>query len=214
MRTRAAIAGLLLAATVTLPDRASADEDAAPLRASLALDGAGVSAAFDVTGAFTEGFRKRITNGLRNLALIEVTLVDPSGQPIAQALRHCHFKYEVWDEVLEVRVREAGRRFERQHQVFDRGLRECGQISQLALGELSAMTSAGAYRLEVAVLLNPVDQETLQSAREFLSNPRGTRPGRPLTLFGTVARLFSDKPEAGGERFRFRSGPLYRPRRT
>jgi hypothetical protein len=215
MRGSFAIAGLLIAAAA-LGGRAEpawADDEPAPIGATIETNGGTVVASFDVTGAFTEAFRKRITNGLRNLALIEVTLRDSEGRLIGQSLRHCHFKLEIWDEILTVRWREAGRRSERGYQVFDRGLKECGQVNGIEVADLGAMTAQRGYHLEIAVLLNPVDQETLQAAREFLSNPRSKNPGRPLTLFGSVARLFSDKPEAGGERFRFRSRGLERPRK-
>jgi hypothetical protein len=68
------------------------------------------------------------------------------------------------------------------------------------------------------VLLNPVDQETLDNVRDFLANPQGNRESKAQTFFGTLARLFSSRPELGGERFLFRSAsspvrtiPLARP---
>ncbi|MCC7381663.1 MAG: hypothetical protein IT384_07515 [Deltaproteobacteria bacterium] len=215
MRGVGLIAGLLLAAWAAGSSRtvAQADDEPAPLNARLTLNGNQVVASFDVTTAFTESFRRRVSNGLRSITLVEVKLLDADGELIGQGLRHCRFRYDVWEEVLAVQVREATRRFERREQVIDRGLRECGQIQSMELADAQVLEASGGYLIEVSVLLNPVDQETLQSAREFLSNPRGSREGRPLSFFGSLARLFSAKPEAGGERFVFRSRPQARPRR-
>ena len=87
-------------------------------------------------------------------------------------------------------------------------------MEEIRLGPLAAFQDDNPYHLDVRVLLNPVDQETLESARECMSNPRGNRAGRPQPFFGAVAQPFSSQPETGGEQFGFRAPGLFRPRRS
>ena len=210
---RRALAGLLLLATA-LGAPALGDDEPAPLDVRLSLVEGGATASFDVTTAFTEAFRRRVTNGLRQTVIVEATLFGPSGAVLGRGLRTCYFKLDVWDDILNVRIREVNRRFERGFTLIDRGLRQCGSVEELRLADAGLLVTEAGYRVEVVVLLNPVDPETLQSAREFMSNPRGTRDSQPRTFFGAVARLFSDERDTGGEEFVFTSRRLPRPRRS
>ena len=204
----------LLIALCCSASAARADDDLAPLAARLTAVEGNLTASFDVTGAFTETFRKRVIGGLRSVVLIEAVLYNDDDRAVSQVVRQCNLTLDVWDDVLSVKIREANRKAERRFGVIDRGLSECGRVEEIRLGPLAAFQCADPYHMDVRVLLNPVDQETLESAREFMSNPRGNREGRPQTFFGAVAQLFSSKPETGGEQFGFRAPGLYRPRRS
>ncbi len=206
-------AALLALVLLGAGSAARADDDPAPIDARLSWVEGAATATFDVTTAFTEAFRRRVTNGLRQTVIIEANLIGPGGAVLGRGLRTCYFKLDVWDDVLSVRIREANRRFERGFTLIDRGLRQCGNVEELRLADAGLLVAEGGYRVEVIVLLNPVDPETLQSAREFMSNPRGTRDSQPRTFFGAVARLFSDDRDTGGEQFVFQSPRLARPRR-
>lgn len=196
-----------LASLLALAGPGHADDEPAPIAATLDGSAGRVLAAFDVTSTFHEAFRRRIASGIRSVVVIEATLVDADGAPIAKALRQCKMRYEVWDEFLAVEVSEPNRRAAQRLAVIDRGLEACGVVSGLELVELARVDRGARYRLEVTVLLNPVDQETLDNVRDFLANPQGNREGKAQTFFGRLAQLFSSRPELGGERFGFRSAP-------
>ncbi|MFO0722282.1 MAG: hypothetical protein U1E65_00780 [Myxococcota bacterium] len=208
---RPVILGVLCLA-LSLP--ALADEEPTPFPARLAISDGGLTASFDVTAAFNEAFRKRVIGGLRSVVLIEARLTDEHDQVLSQVARQCNLVRDVWDEVLTVHIRESNRRAERRFGIIDRGLAECGVVEDLRLGPASAFNNEGPYFLDVRVSLNPVDQETLESAREFMANPRGNREGRPQTFFGAIAQLFSSKPETNIESYDFRASRLFRPRRS
>jgi hypothetical protein len=202
---RRAGVSIALASLLALAGPGHADDEPAPIAATLDGSAGRVLAAFDVTSTFHEAFRRRIASGIRSVVVIEATLVDADGAPIAKALRQCKMRYEVWDEFLAVELREPNRRAVETLPVIDRGLEACGVVTGLELVELARVDRGARYRLEVTVLLNPVDQETLDNVRDFLANPQGNREAKAQTFFGTLARLFSTRPELGGERFGFRS---------
>ena len=212
--SRLGVAALLAAVIFSATAVAHADDEPAPLDVRLSSVEGAIAASFDVTSAFTEVFRKRVLNGLRSTIIVEVLLHAKNGDVVGRGLRTCHFKLDVWDDVLSVRILESSRKFEQGFSLIDRGLRQCGLVEELRLTSASLFDNEREYWAEVVVLLNPVDQETLQSAREFMSNPRGTRESRPSTFFGAVARLFSSETDTGGEEFVFRSGWMARPRRV
>jgi hypothetical protein len=185
------------------------DEEPAPLNAVLGQSGDQAVVSFDVTGAFTETFRRRLNGGLTSRVVIEMTLVDEADVPVAYTVRECQIRLDVWDDVLYVLIRDANRNPIREKQiVIDRALKRCGEIDKVPIGESGALHGARYLRLAVAVSLNPVSSELLQHTREFMANPNDTRPGRPTSFFGTVARLFISKPNMGGERFVFKTGRL------
>ena len=95
--------------------------------------------------------------------------------------------------------------------VLDEGLKACGRVDRIVVGDGALLTRPSGYRLYVAVSLNPVSEELLERSREFSSNPKGGGAGRSPSLLGGVARLFHGDSTAGGETFYFRSQMLVRP---
>jgi hypothetical protein len=188
--------------------RAAEDEEPAPLTATLARAQEEAVVSFDVTAAFTETFRKRLASGLTSRVVMEMTLIDDDEVPLAYSVRECQLRLDIWDDVVFVLIRDANHQRRQKVIVIDEALRACGQLDKVTLGDLDSIPRRAAYRLAVAVSLNPVSPELLQHTREFMANPSDTRPGRPTSFFGTVARLFMSKPTMGGERFVFRSNPL------
>src|SRR5215467_6447117 len=86
-----------------------AQEEPAPLKVRLGLNGNTVTASFDVTGAFTESFRRRLSGGLTSRVLIEIELEDSAGTAIATEVRACQLRLDIWDDVLYVAVTDAER---------------------------------------------------------------------------------------------------------
>lgn len=200
----------LFAFTVS-SERASADETPQKLKVSLSQNGDSVRASFDVSETFTAGFRRRLGGGLTSRVLIEMTLLDPSEEPIAVELRECQLRFDIWDDVLLVQIESLDGRKRLRLISIDDGLRACGQVADAYLTDRSLLTRKTGYRVQVIVALNPVSPELLRHTREFLANPRGNRSGRPRTFFGAISHLFSSGQEAGGERFIFLSSALDRP---
>jgi hypothetical protein len=191
------------------------DEEAAPRTATQGVNGGEAVAGFDVTSAFTEAFRHRLAGGLTSRVVIEMTLVDENDLPLGYSVRECQLRMDVWDDVLYVLIRDANRpAIRKKLLLIDEGLKSCGQVDKAVLADFASVPRRPSYRLAVAVSLNPVSSELLQHTREFMANPNDTRPGNSTSFFGTVARLFISKPNMGGERFVFRSGPLPRPTRS
>jgi hypothetical protein len=208
---RRLLALVFLSGVLAAPHAAIADDEPAPLDARLFARGGLAHAAFSVTSAFTESFRKRLGGGLTSRVLLELALLDAAGAVIASAERGCELRLDVWDDVVHVRVREGAELQTLKFPLIDDALKTCGSVEGAPLGDLALLVRPGDYRLEVRVALNPISPELLERTREFMSNPRGARGGRTRALFGAVARLFRAEAERGGEAFVFRSASLARP---
>ena len=210
------LSALLLLGALISPAVQADDQAPQPLRVGLGVKGETVTASFDVTPTLlrTASFRRRLDGGLTGRVIIELFLLDGDDHQIAYAARACKLRLDIWDERLEVAIRDG--ELERTLRPFEdvaRGLRACGELSGVDLADLSLLGRASGYRLQVLVSLNPVSPELLDRAREFLANPRGGRSGRPRPFFGAVSRLFSSSQSAGGDTFPFTSALLDRPSR-
>ena len=189
-----------------------ADDEATPINVKLALSGDAVVASFDVTHAFTEPFRKRLQNGLTSRTVIEMRLFDPDDRPLAQTSRRCRFQFDVWDEVMDVRVEDGRKKHDPvRRRLIDDGLRDCGRVTAAKLANRGLLQKRRGYHIEVLVQLNPISDEQIQRAREFMSNPRSSRT-RSRSFFGAVAGFFSGTPEYRDDEFLFRSQLLTKPR--
>ncbi len=202
---------MLFSSLLAAPRAAIADDESAPLDARLFARGGLAHAAFSVTSAFTESFRKRLGGGLTSRVLLQLALLDPAGRVIASTERGCELRLDVWDDVVHVKVREETQLRALSFLLIDDALTACGSVEGVALGDLALLVRPRGYQLEVRVALNPVSPELLERTREFMSNPRGASGGRTRALFGAVARLFRAEAELGGETFVFRSASLDRP---
>jgi hypothetical protein len=202
---------LVFLATLTAVEARAQEEEPAPLEVGLSLSGGTVNATFDVTGAFTESFRRKLGGGLTSRVLIEMELIDSGGQTIATTARACQLRLDVWQDVLVAGVTDENRTRRKTYVIIDEALKFCGIADAVPIAELPLLQRSGGYRLIVRVALNPVSPEVLDRTREFMANPRGTAGGRPRAFFGAVAKLFRSDSAAGGERFLFQSGRLARP---
>ncbi len=191
---------------------AIAQSEPAPLEVSWSLDRDVVTANYDVTSAFTEKFRRRLSGGLTSRALIEAVLRDSRGTTLAVQVRSCELRLDVWDEVVYGRIRDATRLKRRTYALIDDALRACGVV-RVSMLDLPLLRESGGYELTVTVALNPVSPELLERTREFVADPRGTGGARSRAFFGAVARLFRSESEVRGSSFVFRSRRLNRPRR-
>lgn len=204
-------------AILHVSSRAWAEDDPSLIEVRLALEGKVVTASFDVTGAFTETFRRRLGGGLTSQVVIQMHLVAPDGDRIASAERTCHLRLDVWDDLLFVRIQDESEAQDhsqarrREYSLVDDALKACGVIVRSVIADIDRLPQATRYRLAITVLLNPVSEELLDRTREFTSNLRGTRTGRPRAFFGAVAKLFSKESAATGEIFLFESQMLARP---
>ena len=193
---------------------AAADVDPSPIRVVLHNSDDTISGSVDVTRAFTEAFRSRLGNGLTSRIVLQMTLLDPKERVVARTTRTCSFQFDIWDEFLEVRIRDGDLdRRPISRRVIDRGLVDCGRIDRIRLAHRSLLSWRSGYRLMVLVQLNPVSEEQIQRAREFMANPRSSSRGRPRTFFGAVAAMFRSKPQYYDDEILFRSQPLAPPRR-
>lgn len=209
----AATFGALLAAVALLAGPAYADD---PTRLDVALDRNGntVLMSYDVTPAFTEAFRKRLSGGLTREVLISMVLEDSSQRSIVERTRRCHLRLDVWDDVVYVRVRDGARIRRMTFQLIEDALKACGVFDKVPLVDDTLLRRKDGFRLYVQVALNPVSEEMREKSREFMSNPRGTATGRPRAFFGAVARLFRAEEDAEADAFVFRSDALSRPTRS
>lgn len=193
---------LLLSISILVSDRAWAQEPA-PLSAEVVRRGTSTRVVFDVTGAFTEDFRRRFVGGMTSRARIRVFLLGPDRRELAEARRECEMRYDVWDELVRLEIRDGGDVQRDMMQLVDRSIRRCGEV-ELAIG--APADFARGARLLVEVALNPVSEELLERTREFMSNPRGG--GGRGSIFSAIARLFRSSEGAEGETFLFASPPL------
>lgn len=209
MRTRLGIA-LVALVVGSGAGVARGQDEPAPLSADLTLQGREVVTRYDVTSAFTEAFRKRLSGGLTSRVLIETLLLGPDGRPMLAQVRTCELRLDVWDDLIYARILDANRVSRRTYQLIDDALRACGVV-ETVMGEADALEYRRGYKVQVTVSLNPVSEELLERTREFTSNPRGTTGGRPRAFFGAVARLFRSEEDVRGTTFVFLSGPIARP---
>ena len=194
------------------PGVARAEDEPAPLNAELGVVEGAVTARYEVTSAFTEDFRKRLSGGLTSRVLIETLVLGPDDGPLMAQVRTCELRLDVWDDLVYARILDSARVTRRTYQLIDDALRACGVVD-IAVGEASALEYGRGYRVQATVSLNPVSEELLERTREFTSNPRGTTGGRPRAFFGAVARLFRSEADARGTTFVFLSKPMARPTR-
>ena len=206
------VLALLAAATLAGGGRPALAQEASPLGVSLAERKGVVTVDFDVTTALTDAFRRRLVNGLTSRVVMEMRLIGPDDRPIARTSRRCNFQFDIWDEVLEVRIREGNQdRRAVRRKLIDRGLRDCGQVTAAKLVNRSVLVQRSGYVLEVLVQLNPVSDEQLQRARQFMSNPRSHGGGRSVSFWASVRGLFGSSDEQRDDEFLFRSSTLRRP---
>lgn len=192
---------------------ARADDDASPLYVTLGRIGDSVTASFDVKSALTERFRKRLSNGLTSRVVVDMRLIDPNDRPIATTSRRCFFQWDIWDEVLEVRIEDGPiRKQTLKRKLLERGMRDCALMTDVLIAHRTLLTVKGDYHLEVFVQLNPISEEQLQRAKGFMSNPRSSRVGRPRSFFDTVLSIFGGQKYRDDE-FLFRSQLLPQPGR-
>jgi len=158
---------------------------------------------FDVTNAFTEDFRRRFLGGITGRARIRVFLLGPQRQELAEAQRTCEMRFDVWDEIVRVRIQDGAEVQREIVRLVDAAFRRCGQVA-IPLGRPADYRKSP--RLLVEVALNPVSEELLERTREFMSNPGGTAGGR--SIFSAIARLFRSEASASGEVFLFASPRL------
>lgn len=209
LRRRAA-ALAILASVFARPALGFAQDEPAPLELELKREDEQLLAHFDVTSAFTEDFRKRLSRGLTSRVFLEMALLDANQTTIVTTLRSCELRVDTWAEVVIVRIQDGARVKRRNIVLIDEALRECGRVEGLVVADMALLTRSFGYRLEVTISLNPVSPELLERTREFTSNPKGTGSGAKA-FFGAVARLFRSGAGAGGESFLFRSPPFGRP---
>lgn len=206
---RRPLPALLAAGLVAFgPRGTSAQTPDAPLQVLVTDSGSRWSVTFDVTAAFTERFRRRLANGLGSRVLIRMSWLAPDGT-LDEHVRQCEMRRDVWDDVTRVRIVDAERELTRTTPLLDEALQTCGRIQALPLVDRAAVDPNLLHRLQVEVALNPVSEELVERARQFMSNPRG---GERRTFFGYVARLFRSREAGLGEAFTFLSGPLQLPR--
>lgn len=210
MRRASTSARFALALAVLCPIRAAA-QDAAPLTARLATAGDSVVASFDVTDAMTDEFRKRLKNGVKCKVQIGVKLGD-GRKTLASAERICELQLEVWDELVDVSIFDRGEQTAMiRRKLFDRALRDCGEVHGVPLAPADLLQPNGRYRLEVLVQLNPVSAEQRRRVREFMADPRYGHRTRSRTFFGSVAAFFGVTQELSDDSYLFRSSFLPSP---
>ncbi len=183
---------------------AGAQEEPAPLKAEIRTVAQTIATRYDVTSAFTEDFRKRLSGGLTSRVVIETLLLAPDGAPMAARVRSCKLRLDVWDELVYAQIRDSTRVRRRTFRLIDDALRACGRVDTAIADEAMIRAETG-YRVQATVSLNPVSEELLERTREFTSNPRGSVEGRPRAFFGAVSRLFRTESDIRGSVFVFLS---------
>ncbi len=172
-----------------------------------------VHVSFDVTNAFTERFRKRLSGGLTSRVVIDLSLRNDQKEEVFQSFRKCELRLDIWDDVLLLRIREESRVLRKTFIAIDDALQACGKVQNFSVGPQALLSGKGNHKLYLRLSLNPVSSELKQRTREFMSNPRGNTGGRPRAFFGAVSQLFTSGARSGGETFYFHSNVLSLPKR-
>jgi hypothetical protein len=180
-------------------------QEPAPLAVEV-MEGATPQVRFDVTNAFTEEFRRRFLGGITGRVRIRAFLLDDQRREIAEAERTCEMRFDVWDEIVRVRIQDGAEVQREMVRLVDAAFRRCGRVV-IPLGRPADYRRGP--RLLVEVALNPVSEELLERTREFMSNPGLSGGGR--SIFSAIARLFRSKASASGEVFLFASSRLSLP---
>ena len=178
-----------------------------PLPATIGIRGQQLHASFDVSNAFTEGFRQRLSSGLLSQALIEIAVRTTQGKSIGHTQRRCKMRLDMWDDLVRVQLQDGRTTHPvREHPLIDDGIRSCGVIESIPILDASTEISPlVSFYLEVTVSLNPISPELLERTREFTANPRGGSMSKSRNFFTAVARLFSSSSQIASETFYFRS---------
>ncbi len=166
-------------------------------------------ASFDLAPAFPASLRKQLSNGLRNVVALHVSLVPDGGaEPALVEAREIEVLYDVWEEKYRVVVREPGqprgRRLEfAAWEPLRAFLAEPREFDLAPVAAVSGRTWVVVARVEV----NPVSQELLDRTRELIANPAaGSRLGAgSRSVLGTVASYLLTAPDAEGDAHLFRS---------
>ncbi|MBI4818087.1 MAG: hypothetical protein HY791_17630 [Deltaproteobacteria bacterium] len=206
------VAWLGLALAFCASDARADETEPETLVAKLTTVGGAAHVSFDLSAAFTEEFRKRVAGGLEGLAVVDLTFSDPFGRMVSSRSRVCRFHLDIWEDILEARISDGGRRRRYGFLLIDDGFRACGLFDKLEIARMERLSFARGYVLRVTLRLNPLSEDLMRESREFMSNPRGTALDRPRSFFGAIARLFSSEEELDtGETFVFEASGLQRP---
>jgi len=187
---------------------AIADDDAELLKATFAATKDMAHVSFDISEAFTTSFQNQIKNGLVRKAHIQIELQDNFGS-IRTIIRKCTFKKDVWDEQLQILIRDGARQrlFQNQRLIAE-SIKLCGNVKNIPLAHKHLLRATLGYRLRVTLKLNPVSEEERRRARRFMSNPNTQRRSSTRSFFDV---LFGVKQTYPDDTFVFLTDELRRP---
>jgi hypothetical protein len=187
-----------------LAGRAAA-ADGAAAECNLEARGGRLLARVDLRPAFPDEMRRTFASGLTNVVALHVALLPEHGdEPAALFGRELEIRYDVWEEIFAVTVRDpASPRGRRTTARTWADLRELlGDARDLDLGPVAALGS-GSWRLQARLEVNPISRELLERTREFIANPpSGVRGGAPSrSVLGAMASYLLQGSEGSEARF-------------
>jgi len=148
-------------------------------------------ASFKLNGIIDDELRERIGSGLTNRLVITIWLESVEGSRRgAEKLHVRQAVFDVWDEnhILEIMDDQAVKK----KKIRDKNevLADLVTFNDLNLAYPKPFKS-GKYTIQADVNVNPPSKELIEKAKEYLSDPDGSRrlsAGR--TAFGSFARTF------------------------
>jgi hypothetical protein len=163
------------------------------------VQGGVLQASFRLPGVLDEELRERVNSGLTNRILLTAWLESSDGKwKGGETILSLQAVYDVWEETYIIQrqdVRGASKKVFREQTAF---VSELTKVDNLPLLQPQQLDQSKKYILRVVVSVNPPSKELVEKAKEYLSDPEGTkRLSTSRTVFGSFARTFI--PSAIGE---------------
>jgi hypothetical protein len=206
-----AIIATVLAVAPVRAQPADAD-DVVPLRP---MEFAEIPPDMAISGAFTDVFDAdllaRLSSGFATNVVAKVYVYrDGLDLPVWFSVGTWRVVYDLWDEVYEVRIRDAhGERTLREKTRAD-ALRDVTSMSEMPIAPLESIEVGPRYFAGIVVEVNPVSPELLAEVRRWMARPQGKVAG-DASFFGSFVSIFVNPKVPEADRvLRFRTQLFYR----
>ncbi len=206
---------VLVAAHAVQPPRAFAQPQEQPPRpadlprrlANFAWDKTLLRASFSFRDVIDRPLAEKLSSGLPTVILMRAYVVqDGQSEPVALAVRTCKVVYDLWDEVYRLKVTGPGGERDTASINVEGVLRQCAEARDLPVVDKSLLRAQKPYFLGVIVDVNPIDPQTLEQIRRWVSRPTGsTGIGPGDALFGSFVGLFVRQIGNSDRTLRFRT---------
>ncbi|MBK7580404.1 MAG: hypothetical protein IPI67_09390 [Myxococcales bacterium] len=195
LRHRLAFAALLAGSTLSMANRAAAQEKKDPLRdARLNWNYQKTQLYIDVSfrDVVDAEIRKKLSRGLPTTIVLTGTVYQVGKKElVSTTAQTCKITWHVWDEVYLVETTRPGGSGQSAALTVDGVIRRCAEARRLPIGTSDQVDVGRAVYVTAKIQVNPVSPEVLNKIKRWVSRPTGTGTAAPGdALFSTFTGLF------------------------